>query len=264
MADINVDTYKLNQYAQRLAKVNSQLSNLDYRLSSLYYRSGLLGLYYMVVSDAMGSERWRLSQCQTYLEQTATDFEATEKRILAEDPITFTGVPTTGPVIIPGVTPPDGEQAEDASRSWFEKFMGNDLKMEGAWKTAELKGEGKWGDVDMAGNLTGSFLYGEAGFKNEGSAGVNYEDGKLSIDSLEFTTSAYATGALAKGEAEGNIGIFSGSATGQCVTGEVKGEIKFSAVEDGKFRPAASVSVGASSSRYGHHRTGKQYLGGDS
>ena len=44
MADIVVDTDKLEQYADRLQKVHSRVKDLDGRLNGLYLKVGLLGL----------------------------------------------------------------------------------------------------------------------------------------------------------------------------------------------------------------------------
>lgn len=92
MADIIVDTYKLDRYAQRIAAVNSRISRLDRRLDSLYWRVGLQGLWNLMQADALTCYSWRLSRCQSYLQQTALDFEGTERLILGEDPTNFNGV----------------------------------------------------------------------------------------------------------------------------------------------------------------------------
>lgn len=89
MDDILVDTYKLNYYAQRLGKVNSRLARLDRRLNSLYLRVDLLGLWDLIQADAMTCYSRRIVRCQSYLRQTAADFETAEKRLLAEDPANF-------------------------------------------------------------------------------------------------------------------------------------------------------------------------------
>lgn len=92
MADIIVDTYKLNQYAQRLASVNARIARLDRRLDSLYFRVGLLDLFHLMQADALTCYSWRLVRCQSYLQQTASDFDETERLILGEDPAKFDGV----------------------------------------------------------------------------------------------------------------------------------------------------------------------------
>lgn len=95
MADIIVDTYKLNQYAQRISAVNTRIHNLDRRLDSLYTRVGLLGLWNLLQSDILTGYSWRLLRCQFYLQQTAFDFDFAERMILGEDPTNFDGVSAT-------------------------------------------------------------------------------------------------------------------------------------------------------------------------
>lgn len=89
MADIIVDTYKLDRYAQRIATVNSRISRLDRRLDSLYLRVGLQGLWNLMQANVLTSYSWRLARCQSYLEQTAIEFEKVEKNLSNEDPLNF-------------------------------------------------------------------------------------------------------------------------------------------------------------------------------
>ena len=95
MADIIVDTDKLKIYADRLVSVNNRLTKLDRRLDRLYFRVGLQGLWNLIQADALTCYSWKLSRCQSYLSQTASDFEFAERRILAEDPLNFSGIPTS-------------------------------------------------------------------------------------------------------------------------------------------------------------------------
>lgn len=89
MADIIVDTYKLNQYAQRIAAVNRRINRLDRRMDSLYTRVGLLGLWNLMQADALTCYSWRLVRCQAYLQQTAAEFEQVEKDLGGLDPLSF-------------------------------------------------------------------------------------------------------------------------------------------------------------------------------
>lgn len=89
MADIIVDTYKLNQYAQRISAVNSRINGLDRRLDSLYTKVGLLGLWNLIQADALTCYCWRLNRCSSYLQETSTDFEWTEQELLRQDPVNF-------------------------------------------------------------------------------------------------------------------------------------------------------------------------------
>ena len=95
MADIIVDTYKLNQYAQRIATVNSRISCLDHRLDSLYWRVGLQGLWNLLQADALTCYSWRLVRCQSYLQQTAAEFEQVEKNLGEMDPLSFNPLTST-------------------------------------------------------------------------------------------------------------------------------------------------------------------------
>lgn len=79
MADIVVDTYKLDIYAQRLRAVNSRIQSLDRRMNSLYLQVGLLDLFRLIQADTLTVYSYRLRRCAEYLEQTAKDFQRTEK-----------------------------------------------------------------------------------------------------------------------------------------------------------------------------------------
>ena len=79
---INVDTYKLRTYAQRLQRVNGRISRLDGRLDSLYWRVGLLDLWNLMQADILTGYSWRLNRCVSYLNDTATDFENAESALL--------------------------------------------------------------------------------------------------------------------------------------------------------------------------------------
>lgn len=89
MADIVIDTQKLNMYAQRLFAVNKRLKNLDRRLDNLYTRIGLAGLFELIQADALICYNKKLCQCQAYLSKTALDFERLEKSLINEDPLSF-------------------------------------------------------------------------------------------------------------------------------------------------------------------------------
>lgn len=89
MSDIVLDTYKLNQYAQRISAVNSRIGSLDSRLNSLYLKVGLQGIFDLIQADVLTCYSWRLARCQSYLQQTALDFEKVEKELQKEDPLSF-------------------------------------------------------------------------------------------------------------------------------------------------------------------------------
>jgi hypothetical protein len=79
---IKVDTYKLRNYADRLQSVNSRINSLDRRMNSLYWNAGFLDLLNLVHADLLTSESWRLKRCISYLDETATSFEAVERKIM--------------------------------------------------------------------------------------------------------------------------------------------------------------------------------------
>lgn len=89
MADIIVDTYKLDRYAQRIAAVNSRISRLDRRMDNLYARVGLQGLWNLMHVDALTCFSWRLVRCQAYLQQTVAEFEQVEKDLGGMDSLSF-------------------------------------------------------------------------------------------------------------------------------------------------------------------------------
>ncbi len=89
MADLIVDTYKLNQYAQRISRVNARIDKIDSRLNKLYFRVGLLGLWQLLQADALTCYSKRLVQCQNYLEQTASDLESVEQVLENTDALNF-------------------------------------------------------------------------------------------------------------------------------------------------------------------------------
>ncbi len=100
MADVILDTYKLEQYAQRLGKVNRRISTLDRRLNGLYTQVGLRDLFKLIQADALTGFSWRLLRCQNYLNQTAGDFKALEKMLADMDIEDFH---LTSGGLIPGV-----------------------------------------------------------------------------------------------------------------------------------------------------------------
>ena len=78
---IKVDTYKLREYASRIYAVNRRISNLDGRMDSLYWRVGLLDLWNLMQADLMTGYSWRLLRAASYLNDTASDFDAIETEL---------------------------------------------------------------------------------------------------------------------------------------------------------------------------------------
>lgn len=79
---IMVDTDKLRNYAERLLSVNSRIDRLDSRMNALYFNAGFLDLLNLVQADLLTNESRRLKRCISYLDDTATSFEAIEREIM--------------------------------------------------------------------------------------------------------------------------------------------------------------------------------------
>ena len=75
---IEVNTDLLRDYANRLQKVNVRVRELDRRLNSLYTKVGLLDLWNLMKADLLTGYSWRLSRCISYLNDTASEFDAVE------------------------------------------------------------------------------------------------------------------------------------------------------------------------------------------
>lgn len=78
---IEVNTATLRVYAERLTKINTRLTSLDKRLDSLYWRIGLQDIWNLLQADLMTGYSWRVANCAKYLNETASDFESTERDI---------------------------------------------------------------------------------------------------------------------------------------------------------------------------------------
>ena len=131
-------------------------------------------------------------------------------------------------------------------RSWAAAFLNNDLKTSGSYLYGEKSGEGEFLGASTSGTITGSFLYGEAGVKNK--FWWKDEDGNFDFKSFGLKSEAKATGALAKGTAEGNWGYLHGKAEGAALTAAVSGEAKATLWDDGKFNPSLFIGAKAEGS----------------
>lgn len=87
MEHILTSIYKLNDYSQRIDNVNSRISKLDNRLSSLYGIEGLVDLWRLIQTNALTEPCGILRKCRSYLQQTATDFQTLEDNLISLDPI---------------------------------------------------------------------------------------------------------------------------------------------------------------------------------
>lgn len=82
--NIQVNTYKLRLYADRLASVNRRIRNLDRRMDYLYMKVGLENIPNLIKADALTGYSWKLNQCVNYLNNTAEDFDRTERSLIGE------------------------------------------------------------------------------------------------------------------------------------------------------------------------------------
>jgi len=258
MADIVVNTYTLRQYANRLDAVNRRIVNLDKRLDLLYNKVGLLGLFNLIQADILTGYSYRLSRCQNYLNQTASDFDGVERILTGMDPLGSASGAKRGQIgtnntsdnksktIISGIAAAAAgaagttasDDTTDKEHSAFAKFVNNELKTSGAVLSGETSGEGEFLGFSTAGSASGSILYGEAGIKSKMSWKYKDKDGNWDFKSFGLSTEAKATGAVAKGEVEGNIGYLHGKLEGSALTGAVSGEVKATLWDDGKFNPS--------------------------
>ena len=101
MSDININTYQLSQYADRIRSVCSRSDGIDWRLRKLYSSTGLRDLYSLLRKVDFTDYKWKLSECRNYLLQTASDFEYTENHLGMFDPSSFTPPISNLPIFNP-------------------------------------------------------------------------------------------------------------------------------------------------------------------
>ena len=81
---IRVDTGLLRGYAGRLNSVNNRLSKLDKRMDDLYLKVGLRDLFNLLQADLLTGSSGRISNCAKYLDETANDFDNTERNVAGQ------------------------------------------------------------------------------------------------------------------------------------------------------------------------------------
>ncbi len=79
---IKVDTYKLRHYANRLSSVGSRISAVDSNLNALYFTEGFLDIINLAIAENL-PRRGQINKIVNYLEDTASEFEAAENRIMS-------------------------------------------------------------------------------------------------------------------------------------------------------------------------------------
>lgn len=137
------------------------------------------------------------------------------------------------------------ENVDEDTKSWFAKFINNELKTSDSVLHGEKEGQGELWGVNTAGKISGDILAYEAGVESKMSWEFQDENGNWNTDMLGFVTEAKVTGAIAQGEVEGNFGYLHGKASGKAITGAISGEAKVTLWEDGKFQPGVSVGAKA-------------------
>ena len=78
---ICVDTVKLRSYADRLKRVNNRLVKLDTRMDDLYQKIGLRDLFQILQADLITGSNGNITNCATFLDETANDFDNTERNV---------------------------------------------------------------------------------------------------------------------------------------------------------------------------------------
>ena len=140
------------------------------------------------------------------------------------------------------------ENLTEDERSWFAKFLNNELKADGSVLHGEVGKDGKILGFNSSGKASGDILYGEAGISGKGSWGFDKKTGKWNFKDFGFGLNAYANGSVAKGEVEGNIGYLHGKASANLLNAGVKAEAKATLWDDGKFNPSLMVGAAAEAS----------------
>lgn len=124
----------------------------------------------------------------------------------------------------------------EQDRGWLAKFFNNELKDSGSWLgTGPKTKTGTFLGFNTSGTAEGDLLYWETGIKNKSS--FKFKDGVT----FGLDTEASATGALAAGRVEGNIGLLHGDASGKVGAVTASGKVKATLWDDGKFDPSLSV-----------------------
>ena len=78
---IRVDTYKLRYYADRLESVRSRISSVDSNLNVLYLTEGFLDIINLAIAENLPTNG-QINKVINYLEDTASDFDGAEGRIM--------------------------------------------------------------------------------------------------------------------------------------------------------------------------------------
>ncbi len=238
---------ELNSLSEQVEAVDSNLrriyGSLDWQVKS----KASISNYIKRLSSDFDKAGTTLKKHGSFLEEARNLYAEAENQ-RAEDELRFseTVQSSSGGGSFAGISGDSGRLEGMPEKSWFEKFFFGDLKGEGSLLSGELHGESDFFGHDTAGTLTGELFYGEYSAKNKMSFKLKDEKGNWDLKSFGLVSTLKATGALAKGEAKGNIGRLSGAMEGSLLTGAVSGEVKATIFDDGEFNP--SIKAGAKGS----------------
>lgn len=79
---IRIDTYKLRHYAERLESLKARISSVDSDLNILYLTEGFLDIINLAIAENLPT-KGQMNKVINYLQDTAAEFEAAEKRIMS-------------------------------------------------------------------------------------------------------------------------------------------------------------------------------------
>lgn len=79
---IDVDTYRLQEYASRLTNISRRVATLDREMDDLYWKVGLSDILDLLKADLLTSYSFRLRSCANYLNETANNFTALESCLI--------------------------------------------------------------------------------------------------------------------------------------------------------------------------------------
>lgn len=140
------------------------------------------------------------------------------------------------------------KKSKDIFKTWFDKSL----------LTGEIGGKTSILGIGTSGSISGGLLNGKVESKLKS---------KYSIKDREFGIEAVgeASGSLAKGAAQGNIGYLSGKAEAEIGAASVKGTVGATLFKDGKFTPSlnakaeasAAAAKGSVEAKFGTDKTNK-------
>lgn len=89
MSEVIVDTNSLNQYGNRIERVNKRVTSVAWEIKSLYFHINIADLWDVIKADLFSHYSLRLKKCQAFLFNTADLYELNEKRLFSDDPLNY-------------------------------------------------------------------------------------------------------------------------------------------------------------------------------